>query len=137
MEGYDVVTTDDSKVGKVVAVEGDFLIIESGHVLKSRHPVPMEFAHVDDAEELVRITVPKEVLHEAPKVEDALDEHEAAKFYGLTEIFTEPDEGERARPVDVETERVGVRKRQAADRGVDRPALLGEGGAAEEPKPRG
>ena len=51
MEGYEVVTVDEHKVGKVVGESGDFLIVEQGALLKSKHALPREFAHVDDAEQ--------------------------------------------------------------------------------------
>jgi len=72
MEGYDVVTVDDDKLGKVVGETGKFLIVEQGALLKSKHPLPREFAHVDDAEQQVRVTVPKEIFSDSPKVEAVL-----------------------------------------------------------------
>jgi hypothetical protein len=36
MEGYDVVTIDDKKMGTVVEEPGDFLIVEHGMLRKSR-----------------------------------------------------------------------------------------------------
>ena len=37
MEGYDVVTVDEHKVGKVVGEDGNYLIVEQGTLLKSKH----------------------------------------------------------------------------------------------------
>ena len=37
MEGYDVVTVDEHKIGKVVGESGDYLIVEQGTLLKSKH----------------------------------------------------------------------------------------------------
>ena len=74
MEGYDVVTVDEHKIGKVVGESGDFLIVEQGALLKSKHPLPREFAHVDDSEQQVRVTVPKEIVSDSPKVDDDFDE---------------------------------------------------------------
>jgi hypothetical protein len=84
MEGYDVVTVDDNKLGKVVGETGPFLIVEQGALLKSKHPLPREFAHVDDSEQQVRVTVPKEIFADSPKVDDDFDERAAAEYYGLT-----------------------------------------------------
>jgi hypothetical protein len=83
MEGYDVVTVDDHKIGKVVGESGQFLIVEQGALLKSKHPLPREFAHVDDSEQQVRVTVPKEIVADSPKVDDDFDERTAAEYYGL------------------------------------------------------
>ena len=83
MEGYDVVTVDDHKIGKVVGETGSFLIVEQGALLKSKHPLPREFAHVDDSEQQVRVTVPKEIVADSPKIDDDFDEQVAAEYYGL------------------------------------------------------
>jgi hypothetical protein len=84
MEGYEVVTIDDDKVGKVVGESGNFLIIEQGTLLKSKHALPRELAQVDEAEQKVRVTVPKEIVDESPKIDDeGFDEHAAAEHYGL------------------------------------------------------
>ena len=48
MDGYDVVSVDDQKIGKVVGETGLFLIVEQGALLMSKHPLPREFAHIDD-----------------------------------------------------------------------------------------
>ena len=39
MEGYEVITFDDEKVGTVAGESGDFLIVEHGLVLKSKRAV--------------------------------------------------------------------------------------------------
>ena len=91
MEGYDVVTIDDHKVGKVVGQSGAFLIVEHGTIRKSRHPLPREFAHVDESEQQVRMTVSKEVFSDSPQIDRGLDEQEVAEYYGLaTEGSTAP-----------------------------------------------
>jgi hypothetical protein len=84
MEGYEVVTVDDHKIGKVVGESGDFLIVEQGALLKSKHALPREFAHVDEGEQKVRVTVPKEIVDDSPKVDDdGFDEQATAEHYGL------------------------------------------------------
>jgi hypothetical protein len=86
MEGYTVVTSDDAKVGHVVGEVGDNLIVEHGHLMKSRRPLPRAFAHADDDERVVRTIVSKSILEDAPKVEadgSDLDAAEVARYYGL------------------------------------------------------
>jgi hypothetical protein len=56
MEGYDVVTSDEDKLGQVVGEQGDFLIVEHGTLRKTRHAIPKTFAHADEAESVVRGT---------------------------------------------------------------------------------
>ena len=84
MEGYEVVTVDDDKIGKVVGETGNFLIIEQGALLKSKHALPLEFAHVDESQQKVRVTVPKEIVSDSPKIDDEnFDESLTAEHYGL------------------------------------------------------
>jgi hypothetical protein len=86
MQGYTVVTSDDAKVGHVVGEVGENLIVELGHLIKSRHPLPRAFAQADDDAQLVRTTVSKSILQDAPKVEadgGDIDEGEVARYYGL------------------------------------------------------
>jgi hypothetical protein len=83
MEGYDVVTTEDQKVGKVVGTHGDHLIVESGHLKKTKHALPRTFAEVDESENVVRTSISKEMFEESPKVNGDVDTTEIADYYGL------------------------------------------------------
>ena len=83
MEGYQVVSSDDEDLGRVVAVENDFVIVELGRFRRVRRPVPLAFAHPDDSARVVRITVPRHGLARAPRVRAGLDAAEAAQYYGL------------------------------------------------------
>jgi hypothetical protein len=89
MNGYDVRTIDDDKVGHVVDVEGDFIVVEHG-LLKTKHALPMTFAEVDDSQQVVRTTLSKSLIHESPKVNGELDRRAVAEHYGLAEGFTDP-----------------------------------------------
>ena len=83
MEGYDVVTIDDEKVGTVAGESGDYLIVEHGLIRKSKHALPRQFAHVDDGEQQVRITVGKEIFLDSPELDGDLDEQAVREYYGL------------------------------------------------------
>jgi hypothetical protein len=87
MEGFQVVTSDDCKFGHVVGRENDHLIIEHGTLRKTKHAVPDTFAHVDDSEQVVRLSVPKQIVEDSPKLEDdnSFDEQAIAQHYGLAE----------------------------------------------------
>jgi hypothetical protein len=91
MEGQDVVTSDDHKLGKVVAERDGFAIVESGHMFKSRHAIPTDFLHENDG--VVRATVGKEVVDDSPKVDGENFDPNAVKLhYGLIEItVVDPD----------------------------------------------
>ena len=97
MTGYDVVTSDDRSIGRVVDVRGDYLIVEHGTLRKSRHALPKAFAHPVDAERLVRVTVSRELITDSPKVGDEWDEQAVARHYGLAGGYEHPEtEGEGA-----------------------------------------
>jgi hypothetical protein len=91
MEGFEVKTVEDEKIGHVVGESGDFLIVEHGHLRKSKQALPREFADVDESAQVVVMTVPKEIFSDSPKVENgSLDEHAVREHYGLS-FATEPD----------------------------------------------
>ena len=147
MEGYEVVSLDDDKIGKVVGVSGKFLIVEQGMLLKSKHAVPRELARVDEAEQKVRVTVSKDIVASSPKVDDdTFDERAAAEHYGLapsdgpgTEGYgvTDAEAGDPSRSAaeqaarqgleSTEAERVRIREQEEANR-LERssPTLLGD-----------
>ena len=118
MEGYEVVTSDDARLGRVVAVAGDNLIIEHGLLRKTRHALPNAFAHADEGERVVRATVPREIIEDSPKIADDgdVDERAVAAYYGLAEGEDEPpSEGygalnadDPARTADQQGLRVGI-----------------------------
>ena len=129
MEGYDVVTVDDHKIGKVVGQSGDFLIIEKGALMKSKHALPREFAHVDDSEQQVRVTVPKEIIDDSPKLDGDFDEQAVAEHYGLTpstapgtEGYGETAAGDPSRSSEEQAARQGMASAE------EERALIREGG---------
>ena len=146
MNGYDVVTTEDEKVGTIVAEQGDFLIVEHGTLRKSKHALPRELAHVDEGEQQVRITVPKQVFCDSPKLNGELDEQAVAQYYGLassapapgTEGYGFTGEGDPSRSseeqalrdgvVPAAQERAQIREGEMDEAGLPKesPALLGE-----------
>jgi hypothetical protein len=91
MNGYEVLTTDDHRIGSVVEDRGDYLIVESGRLRKSRHALPKAFAHPVDAEQIVRVTVSKGLVADSPKVGAELDERAVARHYGLAGGYDHPE----------------------------------------------
>ena len=92
MHGYDVVTCDDHKIGHVVDERDDCVIVEHGHVFKSKHAIPRTFTSVDDAAKVVTITVTKDVFTDGPKVSDDDWNCDATlRHYGLVGGLEEPD----------------------------------------------
>src|ERR1051326_561820 len=86
MERYDVRTIDGDKIGHVVGEDGEFLIIEHG-LLKTKHALPRVLAEVDDAEQIVRTTLSKDLVYDSPKVDGEVDHAAVAEHYGLAEGF--------------------------------------------------
>lgn len=103
MQGQDVVTSDDHKLGTVVGDRDGCVIVESGHVFKTRHAVPKDFLHEHDG--VLRATVGKDVVRDSPKVEgDSFDVNAVKLHYGLIEVHVvDPD------PQDVNAETDQVR----------------------------
>ena len=116
MEGFDVVTSDDEKVGHVVRSEGDLLIVEHGTIFKARHALPATFVDVDEAARVVRTTISKHLLETSPKVGDQADRREIAAHYGLAEGSVAPETGgygalntdDPALSADQQAQRLGV-----------------------------
>ena len=101
MEGYEVVTSDEEKLGHVVGIEGDLVIVEHGTLRKTKNAIPMTFAHTDDNEQIVRVTVSKDIVETSPKIENgSVDKEAIAEHYGLvsgTGSAETEGEGETAR----------------------------------------
>ena len=146
MEGYDVITSDEHKLGHVVGTMGDNLVVEHGMLHQTKHTVPKAFAHVDEGEHVVRLTISKQIVEEAPKVNgDELDERAVAEHYGLASGFEAPetegygellpddpgrtaeDDARRAGIPTATEERLDVRTGDdpALDQGTTSPGLLG------------
>jgi hypothetical protein len=91
LEGQDVVTSDEQKLGTVVAERDGCAVVESGHVFKTRHAIPMDFLHEHDG--VLRATVGKDVVADSPKVDgDSFDENAVKLHYGLIEVHVvDPD----------------------------------------------
>jgi hypothetical protein len=85
MKGYNVVTTDDERVGHIVGMQGDYYIVESGSMLKkARYPLPKRYTTVEPERERVLIRMSRETLFGAPTVgrDGTLDELAVAAYWG-------------------------------------------------------
>ena len=86
-----MIASDDNKVGEVVRTDGDLLIVESGRLRKSRHAIPKAFAHAVEGEQVVRLSVSKELVDNSPPLDDDQVDHDAvAAYYGLAEGVEAP-----------------------------------------------
>jgi hypothetical protein len=92
MKGFQVVTSDDCKFGEVVDVQADHLIVEHGTLRKSKYAVPETFAHADDSERTVRLSVSKDIVENSPKLANgSVDTDAVAAHYGLAEGTPAPE----------------------------------------------
>jgi hypothetical protein len=95
MEGYEVASSDEHTLGRVIRVEDDHLIVEEHGRHKKQFAIPLAFAGADDAERLVTLTVSKELVEAGPGVKDGEFDREAvAEYYGLADgpIKLDPDD---------------------------------------------
>jgi hypothetical protein len=89
MDGYEVLTVDDDKVGHVIEEDGDLLIVEHG-LLKTKHALPRTFVEIEPDGKILRTTLSKQLIHDSPKVGDGVDHQEIAEYYGLAEGYEDP-----------------------------------------------
>src|SRR3979409_848529 len=98
MEGQEVVTSDGQKLGSVVAELDDCVIVEMGHVFKTKHAIPCQFLHEHDSE--LRATVTKHVVSDSPKVDLEHWDAQAIRLHygveGTFEVNPDPDGPESA-----------------------------------------
>jgi hypothetical protein len=90
MEGYDVITSDESKVGHVVGEANGCAIVENGLIRHTRHVVPLEFLHVDEGSETYRTSLSKQMINDAPEADSDgnFDAAAVATYYGLEQPAT-------------------------------------------------
>jgi hypothetical protein len=92
VEGYEVISSDEHKLGQVTRVEGDLLVVENGLLRKKQHAIPIAFAHADENEQVVRLSVSKEIVESSPEIENGnLDRKAVAEHYGLAEGYAAPE----------------------------------------------
>ncbi len=100
MAGQEVVTSDDQKLGSVIAERDNCAIIEWGHLFKSKHAIPRDFLHEEAG--VLRATVSKDVVGASPKVDtDNWDLAAVRRYYGLDGEFAaeaDPDGVDAAEP---------------------------------------
>jgi hypothetical protein len=88
VRGYEVVTSDDRRVGTVTDVRHGCLVVDIGRFRRRRRPVPREFAHSVDAAAKVVVTVPRATLRAAPRVRrrGEFDARSVSRHYGLVPV---------------------------------------------------
>jgi hypothetical protein len=92
LKGYELIGSDDAKVGEIVDRAGDILIVEHGTLRKHRNALPTTFVHFDADAGAARTTLSKQMIHVSPEVHEGqpLDEKEIAAYYGLAAGFESP-----------------------------------------------
>lgn len=98
MDGRTIMTSDDHKLGTVVGERDDCVIIETGHVFKTKHGLPREFVHEVDGE--LRATVPKSAVDASPPIDDEnWDCAAIMAHYGLADAPSLEEPGPAETPV--------------------------------------
>ena len=86
MEGRQVVTSDEEQLGTVLAERDDCVIVETGHIFKTKHAIPRDFLH--EQEGVLHATVTKHVVSDSPKVDvEQFDGGAVRRHYGLDVDF--------------------------------------------------
>ena len=126
MQGYEVVSHEDEKVvGHVVDKVGSNYIVEHGLLRKTKHAVPEQFAHVDEAGERIVLTISKEMVEDSPKVNGDVDEDAVAAHYGIADTTIDNPPG--FVDSDVGQQRIATREEVEPTEGIpESPALLGD-----------
>jgi hypothetical protein len=141
MEGQEVVTSDDHKLGTVITERDDCVIVETGHVFKSKHAIPRSFLH--EHEGMLRATVTKEFIEDTPKIDlEQWNCEEVRLHYGLDgpfEVDPDPDglgnaetEGLRHGVTPAPAERLATLGGET-DPAVEKPAVFERQGNAYDP----
>ena len=138
MEGYEVITSDDRKIGQVVEVNDDNVIVEHGLLRKTQHAIPTAFVHADESEQIVRLSVSSNIVESSPELDDGqVDRQAVAEHYGLaagdpapeTEGYGDVLPDDPARSAEQEELRTGVepaaQQRAAMREGRDDPGPHG------------
>ena len=103
-----VVTSDDHKLGTVVDERDSCVIIESGHVFKTKHAIPREFLHEVDGQ--LRATVTKDVVDDSPKVDlDNWDCSNVRLHYGLDGPFEVDPDADGTENAETDAARAGIK----------------------------
>jgi hypothetical protein len=108
VEHETVVTSDDQKLGTVVAERDRCVVIETGHVFKTKHAIPREFLHEVDG--VLRATVTKDVIGDSPKVDlDNWDSSAVRLHYGLDAPFQADADADDLENAETDAVRAGIK----------------------------
>jgi hypothetical protein len=108
MEQQSVVTSDDQQLGTVVAERDNCVVIETGHIFKTKHAIPREFLHEVDG--VLRATVTKDVVSDSPKVDlEHWDCAEVRLHYGLDGPFQADADADDLENAETDAVRAGLK----------------------------
>jgi hypothetical protein len=108
MERQTVVTSDNEKLGTVVDERDRCVVIETGHVFKTKHAIPREFLH--EVEGVLRATVTKDVVDDSPKVDlENWDCSVVRLHYGLDGPFQVDPDADGLENAETAAQRAGIK----------------------------
>jgi hypothetical protein len=87
-DGYDVITTDGDRVGTVVGVSAESILVERRRLFRSWRALPMRLAVVRASDRTVIMLVSPDELWRSPKVErdEPVDDELVASHYQATDL---------------------------------------------------
>jgi hypothetical protein len=110
MERQTVVTSDNQKLGTVVDERDRCVVIETGHVFKTKHAIPREFLH--EVEGVLRATVTKDVVDDSPKVDlENWDCSVVRLHYGLDGPFQVDPDADGLENAETAAQHAGIKPR--------------------------
>jgi hypothetical protein len=80
-EGREIVGSDDRKIGRVGGTRDECVLVETGHLFKSTHAMPLEFVREIDGE--LRATIAKEIVDDSPSIEGDWNPRDVQVYYGV------------------------------------------------------
>jgi hypothetical protein len=69
--GFPVLSREGDPLGRLVDVQGEWLIFQSGFLFKIRRAAPKELAEVNEAEEEIRLRASAEAVRRSPVLEES------------------------------------------------------------------
>jgi hypothetical protein len=128
MDRQVVIDSDNHELGAVVDERDGCVIVESGHLRKTRHAIPETFLHREGDE--IRATVTREVVNASPKIDlDRWDPETVRLSYGLsTPLEVDPESVDEVESLGrgvepAPAQRARLMRDETGEPDVDRPAV--------------
>lgn len=89
--GFPVFSREGDRLGRLVDVQGEWMVVQSGLFIRVRRGVPKELADVDEAQEEIRLRAAREAVRNSPVIEESSISRDCADrlraHYERTTVF--------------------------------------------------